>query len=105
MMNRTTFDQWLKIVEAQLVAARKVDGKGLARLTRERMMLQEQLSVAGAVAMSPADRAYAKEVILKIRAVDRRIRSCAQVVMDALAVVVPQAAPTVYNARGYLRGT
>ncbi len=103
-MNRSTFDQWLRIVEAQLVAARRVDGKGLARLTRERLLLQDQLTLAGVVALSSADRAYAKEVILKIRALDRRIRSCAQVVMDALAVVVPEASPTIYNARGYLRG-
>jgi hypothetical protein len=103
-MNRSTFDQWLRIVEAQLVAARKVDGKGLARLTRERLLLQDQLTLAGVVALSPADRAYAKEVTLKVRALDRRIRSCAQVVMDALAVVVPEASPTTYNARGYLRG-
>ncbi len=103
-MNRSTFDQWLRIVEAQLVAARRVDGKGLARLTRERLMLQDQLTLAGVVALSQADRAYAKEITLKIRALDRRIRSCAQVVMDALAVVVPEASPTVYNARGYLRG-
>jgi len=103
-MNRSIFDQWLRIAEAQLVAARKVDGKGLARLTQQRVALQEQFNAAGLVAMSPTDRAYAKEVVLKIRGVDLRIRACAQVVMDALGLVVPQAAPTVYNARGYLRG-
>jgi two-component sensor histidine kinase len=103
-MNRNLFDQWLKIVEAQLQAARKVDGKGLLRLTRDRMVLQEQLGRSPVHLLPQADRAYAREVVLRIRELDHRIQNCAQIVLDSLAMVAPSSAPVVYNARGYMRG-
>jgi hypothetical protein len=103
-MNRALFDQWLKIVEAQLQAARKVDGKALLKLTRDRAMLQDQLSRSPSHLLPQADRAHAREVVLRIRELDRRIKNCAQVVLDSLAMVAPESAPVVYNARGYMRG-
>lgn len=103
-MNRNLFDQWLKIVEAQLQAARKVDGKALLRLTRDRAVLQEQLTRGPVHLLPQADRAYVRAVVLRIRELDRRIKNCAQVVLDSLAMVSPEAAPVVYNARGYMRG-
>jgi hypothetical protein len=103
-MNRGLFDQWLKIVEAQLQAARKVDGKTLLRLTRDRAVLQEQLTRMPAHLLPQADRPHARAVVLRIRELDRRIQGCAQVVLDSLAMVAPESAPVVYNARGYMRG-
>lgn len=103
-MNRSLFDQWLKIVEAQLLAARKVDGKALLRLTRDRTMVQEQLSRSPLHLLPPADREHAKKVLLRIRELDHRIKNCAQVVLDSLAMIAPESAPVVYNARGYMRG-
>lgn len=103
-MNRNMFDQWLRIVEAQLQAARKVDGKALQRLTRDRQLLQEQIFRSPLQLMPASDRDHARQVALKIRELDHRIRNCAQVVMDSLAMVAPSSAPVVYNARGYMRG-
>lgn len=103
-MNRGLFDQWLRLVEAQLQAARKVDGKALLRLTRDRATLQDQLSRSPLQLLPQADREHARSVILRIRELDRRIKNCAQVVLDSLAMVAPESAPVVYNARGYMRG-
>ena len=103
-MNRSLFDQWLKLAEGQLQAARKVDAKGLARLTRDRAALQDQLSRSPLSLLPQADRAHARAVVLRIRELDRRIKNCAQVVLDSLAMVAPESAPVVYNARGYMRG-
>ena len=103
-MNRALLDRWLKIVEAQLAAARTLNGAQLARYTRDRVTLQDQLTLPGLIALNPADRAYARQIIMKIRELDRRIASCARIVMDSLALVVPTTTPTTYTARGYLRG-
>ena len=103
-MNRKLLEQLLHVVEAQLIAARKVDGTALSRLTRERASLQDQISLSAVVALSPNDRVYARQVVLKIRELDRRIKTCAQLVMDSISTIVPAASPVVYNARGYIRG-
>jgi len=104
MNARNLFDQLLKTAEAQHLAARRVDGVALARLARERAMIQDQISMPALIAMNPADRAYAKGILLRVRELDRRIRCCAQLVIDSISTIVPAAAPMVYNARGYLRG-
>jgi hypothetical protein len=98
------FDQWLKIVEGQLQAARKVDGKALQKLTRDRQILQEQLFRSPLQLLPQADRDHAKQVVLKIRELDHRIQNCARVVLDSIAMVVPSSSPNTYNARGYMRG-
>jgi hypothetical protein len=103
-MNRKIFEQLLKVVEGQLIAARKLDGVALTRLTRERASLQEQISLSSVVALTPADRSFAKQTLLKIRELDRRIKTCAQLVIDSISTIVPAASPVVYNARGYIRG-
>ena len=103
-MNRVLFDRWLKTVEAQLAAARTLNGAALARHTRDRAALQEQFTLPGLIALSPADRAYARQIVIKIRDLDRRIATCSRIVMDGLATVVPATTPTTYTARGYLRG-
>jgi hypothetical protein len=67
-------------------------------------VLQEQIARAPWHLMPPPDRSYAKNVVLQIRELDQRIRNCAQIVLDSLAMVAPDTAPVTYNARGYMRG-
>jgi hypothetical protein len=102
-MSKSIIEQLYTTVEAQLHAARKLDVVALNQLTQERMELQSQVSLHTLVGMSQQERSQARERLLQIKLIDQRIRSCAQLVVDALANVMPGAAPVVYNARGYLR--
>lgn len=103
-MNKSVFDQLYQIVEQQLTAARKLDGEALNQLTQERSSIQDQITLTGIIGLSPEDRSYAHDILLKIKVLDNRIRTCAQLVLDSLSNVMPVTAPLVYNARGYLRG-
>lgn len=103
-MTKQIFDNLYRIVEAQLAAARKLDGEALNQLTQERSSLQDQITLTGIIGLSTEDRSYAHDILLKIKVLDHRIRTCAQLVLDSLSNVMPVTAPLVYNARGYLRG-
>lgn len=100
----TTFAELLRLAEAQLDAARRVDGAALGALTEERRRVQDSLDWDALFAAPDAERAEVRELAARLRAVDARTLACGRNVLAALAPHLPDAGPVTYTRRGALRG-
>lgn len=102
------FEDLLRLAEAQLDAARRVDGATLAALNEERRQLQASLDSGGMnsatmAALSLTERAELRGLAVRIQAADARTVACGQNVLAVLASLLPDTAPTTYGRRGQLR--
>jgi hypothetical protein len=103
-MARLAFAELLRVAEAQLDAARRVDGARLQALTETRRQLQEDLDVEALFSLPEEERAEVRQLAQRLKAVDARTRACGESVMHVVASILPDAAPPAYSRRGQLRG-
>lgn len=103
-MRPDAFDRWLAAAEAQLEAARGVDGAGLLAATLTRQEVQLELGRVQVAALAPEVRDHAAKVARRIRAIDLRIHACGMNVIAVLDRVLPDSGPRTYGRRGQQRG-
>jgi hypothetical protein len=98
-------DRWLRIAEAQLDAARRLDGATLAALTDERRQVQACLDTDTISSWSDDERGRAREFARQVRAIDVRTRAVGNSVVASLTAALPSAGPATYSRRGRVQGT
>lgn len=103
-MALTLFEELLRLAEAQLEAARRVDARALGDLAEARRRLQDTIDWDAVLATPPPERAELRALAARLRAVDARTRACGHNVLAVLAPLFPDTAPATYNRRGILRG-
>lgn len=102
-MTTRELEQWLRLVEGQLEAARRLDGARLQQLTERRALLQGRIDMSAFKKMSAEDRRRAQLILKRIQSLDRRIRACGSAVLAVLDSLLPPVAPVTYGRRGQLR--
>lgn len=103
-MARLKFAELLELAEAQLDAARRLDGARLGELAEQRRQLQEEIDPESLRAAGPEDRAELRRLAERLRAVDARTRAVSQNVLAVVASVLPDAPAPTYGRRGQMRG-
>lgn len=103
-MARLMFEELLRVAEAQLDAAKHLDGAALNTLTAERRRLQEELDVDALRASEGEEREEIRRMAARLRAVDRRTLAVGQNVLQVVSSLLPDAPPTTYGRRGQIRG-
>lgn len=104
-MAQAAFEELLRLAEAQLDAARRVDGAALGALTEERRRVQDELDVDALLNAPEAERAELRQMAARLRALDSRTKACGQSVLSLVSSLLPDAAPTTYGRRGQIRGS
>lgn len=97
-------EAWVASAEAQLAAARGVDAAALLAATESRAAVQADLLDLLPRLDDPERRTLAPAAA-RIRGLDLRIHACGHTVMQALAHLVPAAAPSTYTRRARIKGT
>jgi len=95
-------ERWLATVQAQLAAARGVDGEGLGAANLARAEVQDEVLAALRSGPGEARRALA-QVAPRIRELDQRIHACGRAVLAGLDRLVPAATPSTYTRHARLR--
>lgn len=103
-MPREAFEELLRVAEAQLDAARRVDAQALIALNQERRLLQANFPLGPFTALSAHDRTELFSLASQIQIADVRTLICGKNVLSVLSAVLPDTAPTTYSRRGQLRG-
>lgn len=103
-MARPELERWLASVEAQLDAVRRVDSQAVADTTECRRAMQSMIDARLVARWSPAERAEARTIALRVQRLDQRIRACGTAVLAALQTVLPAQGVTTYGRRGNLTG-
>lgn len=93
----------VRLAERQLDAARRVDAVALQRATEARKKAQERLDFPGLRRLPPKDLAIVRDLAAKLQALDARILTCGQTVLEVIAGMFPDGAPPAYSRRGELR--
>lgn len=93
----------VRLAERQLDAARRVDAPGLQKATEARKKAQERLDVAGLRRLPVKELVVVRQLLLRLQALDARILTCGQTVLEVISVMLPDGAPPSYSRRGELR--
>jgi hypothetical protein len=102
---RLAFEELLRVAEAQLDAAKRLDGAALNELTEARRRMQEELDVRALRATEGEEREAVRALATRLQAVDRRTLAVGQNVLQVVSALLPDVPPTTYGRRGQLRGT
>lgn len=103
-MARLVFEELLRVAEAQLEAAKRLDGATLGSLTEERRRLQEELDISALRATEGEEREEVRRMAARLQSVDKRTMAVGQNVLQVVSSLLPDTPPTTYGRRGQLRG-